>query len=530
MSSPRTQQALARLADLTPRQIVAELDRYIVGQGEAKKAVAIALRNRWRRQRAPEAIRNEISPNNIILIGPTGVGKTEIARRLAKLAGAPFVKVEASKFTEVGYVGRDVESMVRDLVESAIDMVRTERESEVDDLANERVDERLLDLLLPPPATTTAAAAGDARGTDAAAKGAAAPSATPERANVFVVSPSGAVLPTPVSSAGGAAAATSGRGSESGANGAGGNGASAPDDAALDRYRRTREKLKNLLLDGQLEGREVEIEVTQQGPQMFDMMVPQGAPEGMENFTEMLQDMMPKRTKKRTVKVSEARRILLEQELDKLIDLEDVTADALERVETMGIIFLDEIDKIAGERGGQAGGPDVSREGVQRDLLPIVEGSNVQTKYGMVKTDHVLFVAAGAFHVSKPSDLIPELQGRFPIRVELKPLTEADFVRIMTEPENALTKQYAALIEAEGASVDFEHAGIAEIARIAAQVNQRMENIGARRLHTVMTTLLEEVLYDLPDGRTERVVVNPDLVRTRLKAIAEDEDLRKYIL
>jgi ATP-dependent HslUV protease ATP-binding subunit HslU len=506
MSSKHTQQALAKLADLTPRQIVAELNRYIVGQGDAKKAVAIALRNRWRRQRAPEAIREEISPNNIILIGPTGVGKTEIARRLAKLAGAPFIKVEASKFTEVGYVGRDVEGMVRDLVESAMDMVRTERESEVEDLANERVDDRLLDLLLPPPtpspsadaakpaAVPVGATAGATAGVPAGAPGA-----------VFVVSPSGGVTQEP------------GHGEENG-------------DATSARYQRTREKLRQLLLDGQLEGREVEVEVTQSGPQMFDMMVPQGAPEGMENFTEMLQDMLPKRKKKRSVKVSEARRILLEQELDKLIDTEDVTADALERVEKLGIIFLDEIDKIAGERGPSGGGPDVSREGVQRDLLPIVEGSNVQTKYGLVKTDHVLFIAAGAFHVAKPSDLIPELQGRFPIRVELKPLTEEDFVRIMTEPENALTKQYAALVGAEGASLTFTDDGIAEVARTAAQVNDRMENIGARRLHTVMTTLLEELMYELPDRGTDAVVVDAAMVRDRLKAVVEDEDLRKYIL
>jgi ATP-dependent HslUV protease ATP-binding subunit HslU len=496
VSSPRTAQALARLADLTPRQIVAELDRYIVGQDDAKKAVAIALRNRWRRQRAPESIRDEISPNNIILIGPTGVGKTEIARRLARLAGAPFVKVEASKFTEVGYVGRDVEGMVRDLVESAIEMVRTEREQEVEDLANEKVDERLLDLLLPLPA--------EARAPTPAAAGAPAAASHPPAAaggasGVFVVSADGAVHQE------------------------------AERDAAMERYKRTREKLKQLLLDGQLEQREVEVEVTQQSPAMFDMMVPQGAPEGMENFTEMLQDMLPKRRKKRTVKVSEARRILIDQELEKLIDLEDVTADALERVEKMGIIFLDEIDKIAGERS-QAGGPDVSREGVQRDLLPIVEGSNVQTKYGIVKTDHVLFVAAGAFHVSKPSDLIPELQGRFPIRVELKPLTEKDFVRIMTEPENALTKQYVALVEAESATLEFTDDGIAEIARIATTVNERMENIGARRLHTVMTTLLEDVLYELPDRESKAIRVDRATVEARLRAVVADEDLRKYIL
>ena len=483
MTSLRTQSALARLADLTPRSIVAELDRYIVGQADAKKSVAIALRNRWRRQRAPEAIREEISPNNIILVGPTGVGKTEIARRLAKLAGAPFIKVEASKFTEVGYVGRDVESMVRDLVESAINMVRTERESEVEDLAHDRVDDRLLDLLLPVPADKKQAPAPEpTNGGDAP---------------IFLVSSSGSVSPEM--------------------------------DVEQERYKRTREKLRQLLLDGQLEGREVEVEVAQHSPVMFDMMVPQGAPEGMENFSDMLQEMLPKRTKKRTVKVSEARRILLEQELDKLIDTEDVTADALERVEQMGIIFLDEIDKIAGERSA-GGGPDVSREGVQRDLLPIVEGSNVQTKYGMVKTDHVLFVAAGAFHVSKPSDLIPELQGRFPIRVELKPLTEADFVRIMTEPENALTRQYAALVESENAKLTFTEDGIAEIARIAAHVNDRMENIGARRLHTVMTTLLEDVLYELPDRDSKDITVDRALVIERLKEIVEDEDLRRYIL
>jgi ATP-dependent HslUV protease ATP-binding subunit HslU len=483
LTSLRTQSALARLADLTPKSIVAELDRYIVGQADAKKSVAIALRNRWRRQRAPEAIREEISPNNIILVGPTGVGKTEIARRLAKLAGAPFIKVEASKFTEVGYVGRDVESMVRDLVESAINMVRSERESEVEDLAHDRVDERLLDLLLPVPADKKTPQAAE--------------TANPGDAPIFLVSSSGSVSPEM--------------------------------DVEQERYKRTREKLRQLLLDGQLEGREVEVEVAQHSPVMFDMVVPQGAPEGMENFSDMIQEMLPKRTKKRTVKVSEARRILLEQELDKLIDTEDVTADALERVEQMGIIFLDEIDKIAGERSA-GGGPDVSREGVQRDLLPIVEGSNVQTKYGMVKTDHVLFVAAGAFHVSKPSDLIPELQGRFPIRVELKPLTEADFVRIMTEPENALTRQYAALVEAEGAKLTFTEDGIAEIARIAAHVNDRMENIGARRLHTVMTTLLEEVLYELPDRESKDITVDRALVTDRLKEIVEDEDLRRYIL
>ena len=492
MLSKRTQQTIARLADLTPRQIVGELDRYIVGQSDAKKAVAIALRNRWRRQQTPDDIRDEIAPNNIILIGPTGVGKTEIARRLAKLAGAPFIKVEASKFTEVGYVGRDVESMVRDLMDSAIDLVRSEREAEVEDLAHERVEERLLDLLLPVPEAKPEPGAKPAE-----AKAQTAPSGP----SLFVVSATGEVS----------------RGAEEG--------------AAMERHRRTRDKLRQLLRDGQLEEREVEVEVTQQSGPMFEMLVPQGAPEGMENFGEMLQDMLPKKTRKRTVKVSEARRILLEQEFEKLVNTEDVTSDALERVEKLGIIFLDEIDKIAGERS-QMGGPDVSREGVQRDLLPIVEGSNVQTKYGLVKTDHILFIAAGAFHVSKPSDLIPELQGRFPIRVELKPLTEADFVRIMTEPENALTKQYTALVQADGAALSFTADGIAEIARIAANVNDRMENIGARRLHTVMSTLLEEVLYELPDGvpMNGGITVDATTVRDRLRAVVEDEDLRKYIL
>ena len=484
MASPGTEQALERLAGLTPKQIVEELDRYIVGQGDAKKAVAIALRNRWRRQRAPESIRDEISPNNIILVGPTGVGKTEIARRLAKLAGAPFVKVEASKFTEVGYVGRDVESMVRDLVESAINMVRAEREGEVQEIAKQRVEERLLDLLLPVPSDIKHSAPN--------------PSAAAGGAHLFVVSPGGSV--------------------------------SQETDASEVRYNRTREKLKQLLVDGQMDDREIEIEVTQQSPMMFDMMVPQGAPEGMDNISEMLKDMLPKRRKRRTVKVSEARRLLLGEELEKLINKEDVTADALERVQTMGIIFLDDIDKIAGQRGPSGGGPDISREGVQRDLLPIVEGSNVQTKHGMVKTDHVLFIAAGAFHVAKPSDLIPELQGRFPIRVELNSLTEADFVRIMTEPENALTKQYSALVAAERSTLEFTADGVAEIAKIAAHVNERMENIGARRLHTVMTTLLEEVLFGLPDSGAQTVRVDRAMVQTRLKTIADDEDLRRYIL
>ncbi len=487
MPSPRTARALARLVDLTPRRIVAELDRYIIGQSSAKKAVAIALRNRWRRQHTPDTIRREISPNNIILIGPTGCGKTEIARRVSKLAGAPFVKVEASKFTEVGYVGRDVESMVRDLIEAAMDLVRSERESEITSDATERVEERLLDALLPAPAATT--------------KPADAPAAqeTPASPNIFLVGASGAATTAPIS------------------------------DAEKDRHQRTRDKLRVLLREGQLEQRSVDLDVPMSAPPMMGMLNQPGAQEGMEQFTQMLQDMMPKRTRKRSMPVAEARRVLLSQEFDRMLDRDDLIAEAIERTEETGIIFLDEIDKIAGQRGGQSG-PDVSREGVQRDLLPIVEGSTVQTKYGMVKTDHVLFIAAGAFHVSKPSDLIPELQGRFPIRVELLPLTESDFVRIMTEPEHALTKQYASLVASEGASLTFAADGIAELARVATVCNTRMENIGARRLHTVMTTLLEELLYGLPESGSEGIVVDAAMVRARLEHVSQDEDLRRYML
>ena len=469
--------------ELTPRQIVGELDKYIVGQDAAKRAVAIALRNRWRRQRVEEDLRDEIMPNNIILIGPTGVGKTEIARRLARLAGAPFVKVEASKFTEVGYVGRDVESMIRDLVDFAVNMVRDEREAEVEEQAAQQVEERLLDLLLPTPQD-----------------GPKEPE-PPRPSRAFIVGTDGAASPE-----------------------------AADDDSEQrikERRERTREKLRSLLRDGRLEDRTVDIEVSQSAP-IENMMMPAGG-EGMDfNFTEMLQDMLPKRKKRRTVTVAEARRILLQDELDKLVDMDEVINEALERTEEMGIVFLDEIDKVAGERSGA--GPDVSREGVQRDLLPIVEGSTVQTKYGMVRTDHVLFIAAGAFHVSKPSDLIPELQGRFPIRVELKPLKEEDFVRILREPKNALLKQYRALVGAEGVELEFSDDGVREIARIAAEVNRRMENIGARRLHTVLTTLLDELLFDLPEQTQAKIVIGADEVRDRLKAVAEDEDLRRYIL
>jgi ATP-dependent HslUV protease ATP-binding subunit HslU len=475
------------LEELPPKKIVAELDRYIVGQGAAKKAVAIAIRNRWRRAQAPEEIRDEILPNNIIMIGPTGVGKTEIARRLARLAGAPFLKVEASKFTEVGYVGRDVESMVRELVDASINMVRTEREDEVYPVAELRAEERLLDLLLPPVEPAPGPAAPAPTGTDPRP--------------LFVVSSKGDVTPK-----------------------------TAPANAEHeDRRRRTREKLRQQLKEGTLEERDVEIEVQQQNYPSLDLMQP---PQGMEgtdmNIGEMLQDLIPKRKKRRTVHLHEARRVLIDEELKKLVDMDDVVNEALDRVENHGLIFIDEIDKIAGERNTM--GPDVSREGVQRDLLPIVEGSTVQTRYGFVRTDHILFIAAGAFSVSKPSDLIPELQGRFPVRVELTSLTEADFVRIMTEPENALTKQYAALCAVEGATLEFTTDGVAEIARIAARVNDRMENIGARRLHTVLTTLLEEVLFELPDYPVKKIVFDAKAVKERLEKIVDDEDLRRYIL
>ena len=477
------------LEEMPPRQIVSELDRYIVGQDAAKKAVAIAVRNRWRRAQAPDDIRDEITPYNIIMIGPTGVGKTEVARRLARLAGAPFIKVEASKFTEVGYVGRDAESMVRDLVDASINMVRTEREDEVYPQAELRADERLLDLLLPPPPSPVT----QGRRADG-------PAATPEAPSVFVV-------------------------------GAGGQAREEKAVTAEDERRsRSREKLRQMLTEGALDDREVEIEVTPQSFPMMDLIQP---PQGMEgtdiNFTEMLQDMLPRRKKRRTVKVPEARRVLVDEELKKLVDMDDVVNEALDRVENHGIIFIDEIDKIAGERG-QTGGPDVSREGVQRDLLPIVEGSTIQTRYGYVRSDHILFIAAGAFTVSKPSDLIPELQGRFPIRVELQPLTEQDFVRIMTEPENALTRQYQALVAAEGATLEFTAEGIAEVARVAFMANDRMENIGARRLHTVMAALMEDVLFELPEYAEKNIRFDAPGVKERLAKIVNDDDLRRYIL
>ncbi len=441
------------MATFTPREIVSELDRYIVGQREAKRAVAIAIRNRWRRMQVPEPLRDEIAPKNIIMIGPTGVGKTEISRRLAKLAQAPFVKVEASKFTEVGYVGRDVESIIRDLTELAVTMVREEEKAKNQAHARELAEERLLDLLLPAPAGFAGAA------------------------------------PEPTE---------------------------------------TREKLRRMLREGALDERTVELEVTRPASPMIEVMTPQGIEEIETGLRDMLQNLMPKRTKRTSMRVPEALDTLAAEEAGKLIDQEAATREAVRRVEQSGIVFLDEIDKIAGREGVH--GPDVSREGVQRDLLPIVEGSTVSTKHGPVRTDHVLFIASGAFHIAKPSDLIPEFQGRFPIRVELDALTQADFVRILTEPENALTRQYVALLETERLTLTFRDDAVAEIARIAAEVNERTENIGARRLHTVLERLLDQVSFDAPELAGQSIVVDAAMVRERLAPILEDQDLSRFIL
>ena len=444
---------------LTPREIVSELDRYIVGQNRAKRAVAVALRNRWRRQQLPEDIREEVAPKNIIMIGPTGVGKTEIARRLAKLSNAPFLKVEASKFTEVGYVGRDVEAMIRDLTELAVNMVRAEEREKVEARAKERAEEKVLDLLLPftPPG--------------------------PGEEDV---------------------------------------------ERARERHRETREKFRKMLRQGKLDKRSVEVEVTEKVSPMIEILTPAGMEEMDINIRDIFSNLMPKKSGKRKVTIPEALNILTQEEAQRLIDNDKVISAALKRVEQSGIIFLDEIDKVAGREGGR--GPDVSREGVQRDLLPIVEGSNVSTRYGMVRTDHILFIAAGAFHVSKPSDLIPELQGRFPIRVELESLTRDDFIRILTEPRNALMRQYTALIETEGVEVVFKEEAVARIAEMAQEVNEKMENIGARRLHTIMEKLLDEVSFDAPDMGGKRVVIDRAYVDGRLEGIVQDVDLSRYIL
>ncbi len=461
------------LKNLTPQQIVQELDKYIIGQHEAKKSVAIALRNRYRRQQVQGPLREEIMPNNIIMIGHTGVGKTEIARRLAKLAGAPFIKVEASKFTEVGYVGRDVESMIRDLIDLSVNMVRQEKSAEVQDKARQLAEERLLDILLPPVKKSTSQLT-KAFGDD-------------------FVEPSITKSETELND-------------------------------------KSREKMRERLRQGKLDERTVEIEIASDPQGMMQILGPFGP---VEDLGGMLQDIvggLPKKRKKRRVTVAEAKTIFEQEEIQKLIDMDAVTKEAIFRVEESGIVFIDEIDKIATADGAR-GGPDVSREGVQRDLLPIVEGSTVATKYGMVKTDHILFIASGAFHVSKPSDLIPELQGRFPIRVELKSLTEDDFVKILVQPENALIKQYTALLKTEGVDLEFTEDGIREIAATAAQVNESVENIGARRLHTIMTSLLEDLMFEVPENYPgKKVVIDKRFVENRLSKIAKDRDLSRYIL
>jgi ATP-dependent HslUV protease ATP-binding subunit HslU len=469
----RSQGLLSR--NLTPRAIVEELDRYIVGQRDAKRAVAIALRNRWRRQQVDEAIRDDIVPKNIIMMGPTGVGKTEIARRLAKLAQAPFIKVEASKFTEVGYVGRDVDSMIRDLAEIGIRLVKSEERELVRAAAKAAAEERLLSLLLPPP---PAAPRGFSE----------RPGRPPE---------------------------------DGGANPAGGGGEGRADA--------TREKLRTLLAEGKLDQREVEIETQDRTLPVFENFSPSGMEEMVVNISDMFGSAFPKKTRRRRVKVPEAIEILEEEEANKLIDADKVIREGIRRIENAGIVFIDEIDKVS-SRESPGHGPDVSREGVQRDLLPIIEGSTVTTKYGPVHTDHILFIAAGAFHVTKPSDLIPELQGRFPIRVELSSLGEADFVRILREPENALCKQYCALMATEGIEVEYTDEAVAEIARIAAVVNQRMENIGARRLHTVMEKLLEELSFEAPEIGPQKITLTATYVKDRLTAVLGDEDLSRYIL
>ncbi len=467
---------ISKPEEMTPREIVTELDKYIVGQQDAKKNVAIALRNRWRRRNAAEEIRDEIIPNNILMIGPTGVGKTEIARRLAKLSGAPFIKVEATKFTEVGYVGRDVDSMIRDLVDIAINMVREEQTETLRERAQELAEERILDILFPMPRKPGTTAIQGA-------------------------------FPMQQSES---------------------NGEN-PDKSEDDSVRRTREKFRKKLAGGELEDREIEVEASSDNTPMVQVFGPMGMEEMGMNLQDIFGEMGNRKRKKRRVKISEARAILSKEEAQKLIDMDKAKREAIERVENSGIVFIDEIDKVAG-RSGKRGGPDVSREGVQRDLLPMVEGSNVTTKHGMVKTDHILFIAGGAFHVSKPSDLIPEMQGRFPIRVELQSLDEEDFYRILTEPRNALLKQYAALLASENVRIEFTDGAVRRIAAVAAEVNADVENIGARRLHTILTTLLEDILFETPDAQRTEILIDEEMVNDTLNAVVENRDLSQYIL
>ncbi len=484
------------LFEYTPRQIVKELDEYIIGQDEAKRAVAIALRNRWRRQQVEDPIRDEILPNNILMMGPTGVGKTEIARRLAKLAGAPFVKVEASKFTEVGYVGKDVEGIIRDLVDAAVAMVRSERTEEVSEIAELKVEERLLDLLLPPPSSSK--------------------SSSPKNLNDLL---SGIAQQVE----------ENGDDDDDEEDDEIDEGIEAEKAAiASERYARSREKMRERLRSGKLEKFTVELRVPEKTGGMMQVIGPIGIEEMGINLQELFGGMMPQKRKKRKVTIDEARSLLLGEEIDRLLDMDAIIAEAIDRAEQVGIVFLDEIDKIAAVEPGN--GPDVSREGVQRDILPVVEGTRVTTKYGPVNSDHVLFVAAGAFHVARPSDLIPELQGRFPIRVELDPLDEKDFVKILTQPRNSLVKQYTALISAENVELTFDKAAIREIARFAATVNDRTENIGARRLHTVMTRLLDEWLFKIPNKRIKKIEVTKAMVQETLSDLVEDDDLSRYIL
>ncbi|MCX7833931.1 MAG: ATP-dependent protease ATPase subunit HslU [Ignavibacteria bacterium] len=481
MNNSNKGKKVKKIEQLTPSQIVEELNKYIIGQDNAKKSVAIALRNRWRRQQVTGPLKDEIMPNNIILIGPTGVGKTEIARRISKLANAPFVKVEASKFTEVGYVGRDVESMIRELTDLAVNMVKQEKTKEVEIKARENTIERLLDILIPPLRKKNNLPSRPAEGT--------ASISTTTTADILQ-----------------------------------------DEIDSEEANRQTREKFRKMLIDGELDSRVIEIDLTTSNIPMMQVLGPIGLEEMGLNIQDLFGSIMPKKTKKRKMTIKEAKTILEQEEIQKLIDMESVVKEAIERVQNSGIVFIDEIDKIASTHKSTSG-PDVSREGVQRDLLPIVEGSTVMTKYGPVKTDHILFMASGAFHSSKPSDLIPELQGRFPIRVELNSLTEEDFFQILTKPENALIKQYKALLETEGVQIEFEDESLRAIARIATEVNDQVENIGARRLHTILTSLLEDILFEIPDKRkSKKIIIDAKLVEEKLSKIVMNRDLSRYIL